>query len=97
MPLKASASNSTFARVWHIVECLKDVFKPDYIVVQCGTDGLSGDPNRIWNWGLGSSEGSLGWCVGQIINHWGGKKLLLGGGILRGNLSFFTVNLSFLF
>ncbi|KII84681.1 hypothetical protein PLICRDRAFT_179484 [Plicaturopsis crispa FD-325 SS-3] len=79
IPLHRGASNSTFATIWPIIERVKDTFGPDYIVVQCGVDGLSGDPHATWNWSLGG-EGSLGWCLSRIVNDWSGRKLLLGGG-----------------
>jgi histone deacetylase 8 len=59
-------------------------------VVQCGVDGLAGDPCAIFNWSLGPDEGSLGWCIGRVVNEWCGKKVLLGGGsfsLLRGFVS----------
>jgi histone deacetylase 8 len=65
------------------VERARDIFEPDYVVVQCGVDGLAGDPCATWNWSLGGGEGSLGWYVGRIIKEWPGKKLLLGGGRLK--------------
>ncbi|KAJ7484525.1 hypothetical protein FB451DRAFT_1436380 [Mycena latifolia] len=80
LPLRPGASNHTFARAWQCVERVHAVFNPDYIVVQCGVDGLAGDPCAIFNWSLGPAEGSLGWCVGRIVNEWRGKKVLLGGG-----------------
>jgi histone deacetylase 8 len=61
---------------------VKDAFEPDYVLIQCGVDGLAGDPCAIWNWSLAAAEGSLGWCIARIVNEWGGKKLFLGGGIL---------------
>ncbi|KAG0706890.1 hypothetical protein DFH29DRAFT_898822 [Suillus ampliporus] len=79
VPLKAGASNKTFTRIWPIVERVKDIFRPDFVVVQCGVDGLAGDPMATWNWSLGG-EGSLGWCIHHIVHEWQGKKLLLGGG-----------------
>jgi histone deacetylase 8 len=89
VPLKAGASNPTFKRIWQLVEDVRSVFDPDYVVIQCGVDGLAGDPFATWNWSLGgpanseksevSEEGSLGWCIHQILA-WPGKKLLLGGG-----------------
>ncbi|CAA7268505.1 unnamed protein product [Cyclocybe aegerita] len=80
IPLKQGASSSTYARIWPLVERVRSVFTPDYIVVQCGVDGLAGDPCATFNWCLGGTEGSLGWCVQRILEEWPGKKLLLGGG-----------------
>ncbi|KAL9709917.1 hypothetical protein Ac2012v2_006977 [Leucoagaricus gongylophorus] len=80
IPLLEGASNKTYATVWHIVEELKDIMEPDYIIVQCGTDALAGDPCATFNWSLGGGEGSLGWCMSRILEKWQGKKLLLGGG-----------------
>ncbi|KAJ6454679.1 hypothetical protein C8R45DRAFT_1111917 [Mycena sanguinolenta] len=80
LPLRPGASNRTFARAWQCVERVRAAFDPDYVVVQCGVDGLAGDPCAIFNWSLGPDEGSLGWCIGRVVNEWGGKKVLLGGG-----------------
>lgn len=80
LPLRQGASNPTFARIWPIVERTRNIFEPDFVVLQCGVDGLAGDPCATWNWSLGSEEGSLGWCIGRVIKEWPGKKLLLGGG-----------------
>ncbi|EGN92545.1 hypothetical protein SERLA73DRAFT_65582 [Serpula lacrymans var. lacrymans S7.3] len=79
LPLRPGASNRTFMRIWPIVERVKNLFEPDYIVVQCGLDGLAGDPMATWNWSL-EGEGSLGWCTSRVVHEWDGKKLLLGGG-----------------
>jgi histone deacetylase 8 len=87
LPLLQGASNPTFARIWPMVERARDIFEPDYVVVQCGVDGLAGDPCATWNWSLGGGQGSLGWCIGRIIEQWPGKKLLLGGGRLNMPLS----------
>ena len=56
----------------------KDAFAPDFVVLQCGADGLAGDPYAVWNWALGG-EGGFGWCAQRICG-WGAKVLLLGGG-----------------
>ncbi|KAF8804773.1 Arginase/deacetylase [Phlegmacium glaucopus] len=79
IPLRRGASNTTYARIWPIVEHIKETLLPDYIVVQCGVDALAGDPCATFNWSLGNCEGSLGWCIQRILD-WPGKKLLLGGG-----------------
>ena len=80
LPLERGASRATFARIWPLIERVKDAFRPDYVVMQCGVDGLAGDPNATWNWSLGDGEGSLGWCVERVCG-WGCKTLLLGGGL----------------
>lgn len=80
LPLARGASDATFHSVWHNVETIKEAFSPDYVVVQCGVDGLAGDPCGIWNWSLGASDGSLGWCINRICRDWKCRTLLLGGG-----------------
>ncbi|KAI9568674.1 hypothetical protein HD554DRAFT_2021839 [Boletus coccyginus] len=79
LPLQQGASCRTFARVWPVVEKIKDTFQPDFFIVQCGVDGLAGDPMATWNWSIGGM-GSLGWCIDRIVHSWSGKKLFLGGG-----------------
>ncbi|KAI0634980.1 histone deacetylase 8 [Trametes polyzona] len=79
LPLECGASNATFARVWPIVDKVKDAFRPDYVVVQCGADGLAGDPYATWNWSLGGEDGSFGSYIDKICR-WGCRVLLLGGG-----------------
>lgn len=78
LPLHAGASCATFARVWRAVDRILETFAPDYIVLQCGVDGLAGDPLGAWNWTLGG-EGGLAWCVQRVIDC-PAKVLLLGGG-----------------
>ncbi|KAG8744939.1 hypothetical protein FRC10_009174 [Ceratobasidium sp. 414] len=58
---------------------------PAYVVVQCGVDGLAGDPHAVWNWDVDvEREGSMGWCTQRVV-HWvrdraGLKAVFLGGG-----------------
>ena len=80
IPLKQGASVKTFHRLWPTIESIKNAFNPDYVVLQCGTDGIAGDPHAIWNWSLGLEEGSMDWCVSQVLNKWGVHVLMLGGG-----------------
>ncbi|THH03103.1 hypothetical protein EW145_g6529 [Phellinidium pouzarii] len=80
LSLKQGASSKTFERVWAIVSAVKDAYRPDYVVLQCGTDGLAGDPHGVWNWSIGEAKGDMNWCVGEVINKWDAKVLLLDGG-----------------
>ncbi|KAJ3544827.1 hypothetical protein NM688_g5698 [Phlebia brevispora] len=68
LPLERGASDTTFHSVWQSVETIKNAFSPDYVVLQCGVDGLAGDPCGIWNWSLDASDGSLGWCVTRVCS-----------------------------
>ncbi|KAI0292584.1 Arginase/deacetylase [Russula brevipes] len=78
LPLHAGASCATFARVWRAIDRVLGAFAPDHIVLQCGVDGLAGDPVGAWNWTLGG-EGGLAWCVQRVLD-FPAKVLLLGGG-----------------
>lgn len=77
--------------MWPIVERIKSIFSPDYIIVQCGVDGLAGDPCATFNWCLDREvEGSMGWCIERVMKEWKGRKLALGGG----NVSHVEINFS---
>lgn len=78
IPLAQGASNTTYKRMFTLIDRTREIFNPDYVVVQCGADGLAGDPYAVLNWSLGG-EGSMGWYIEKIIA-WPGRKLLLGGG-----------------
>ncbi|CCL99398.1 uncharacterized protein FIBRA_01416 [Fibroporia radiculosa] len=80
LPLLRGASDATFARIWPCVERIKHAFQPDFLVIQCGVDGLAGDPNMIFNWSLNNSDGSLGWCIKRVCEEWRCPTLFLGGG-----------------
>ncbi|KAH8100349.1 histone deacetylase 8 [Cristinia sonorae] len=80
LPLARGTSSASFAKIWASVELIKNTFKPDFTVVQCGVDGLAGDPYATWNLSLADGEGSLGWCIDRICSEWACKVLLLGGG-----------------
>lgn len=86
VPLERGATDATFRRVWASVERVKDAFRPGLVVLQCGVDGLAGDPHAIWNWSMCDGEGSLGWCVERVCALWGCKVLMLGGGEFNDNL-----------
>ncbi|KAB5589248.1 hypothetical protein CTheo_7316 [Ceratobasidium theobromae] len=96
IPLGRGTSSPTYARVWVLVERIISAFfcwdveskqeseAPTYLVVQCGVDGLAGDPYAVWNWDIDiEREGSLGWCVQRVMRWVSGNKLkavFLGGG-----------------
>ena len=44
LPLAPGAGDAEFFAAWELAEALLDRFAPEFIVVQCGADGLAGDP-----------------------------------------------------
>ncbi|EUC55380.1 histone deacetylase family protein [Rhizoctonia solani AG-3 Rhs1AP] len=96
IPLGRGTGSHTYARIWSIIERVLGAFfcwdqverdeSPTYLVVQCGVDGLAGDPYAVWNWDIDvERDGSLGWCVQKAMEWVGarGKQLkivFLGGG-----------------
>ncbi|PVG00820.1 Arginase/deacetylase [Serendipita vermifera] len=80
IPLHRGASSQTVETIWQSVEKIRQAFDPQYLIIQCGADGLAGDPMGVWNWEVDPSvAGSMGWCVKRAID-WGCKTILLGGG-----------------
>jgi histone deacetylase 8 len=76
LPLERGTSDATLARVWDTaVEPVRAAFSPDAVLVQCGADGLAGDPCAVWN----VSAAGLGACV-NAARGWGCKLMLVGGG-----------------
>ncbi|KLO16512.1 histone deacetylase 8 [Schizopora paradoxa] len=80
LPLQRGASASTYTRIWHIIEDVQGAFDPDFVIVQCGVDGLAGDPCGMFNWSIDNREGDMAWCIDQVVNKWNRRTLLLGGG-----------------
>ena len=79
IPLKAYPSPKTYADIWPNVQLVKEAFKPDYVVLQLGVDGLPRD--RVGQFGAWAVEGQGGlrWCV-QKIKDWGVPLCVTGGG-----------------
>ncbi|KAL1914788.1 uncharacterized protein VTP21DRAFT_7880 [Calcarisporiella thermophila] len=76
VPLEAGLRGGSMMPFFkRITDAVKENYKPDAVVVQCGADGLYGD--RIAEWNL--SIASFANCVQHIVD-WGKPTLLLGGG-----------------
>lgn len=76
LPLRSGASDSTFVRVvTNVISDVRERYKPDVVVCQCGADGLSGDPLGAWN----LTPSAFVQCV-RLVQSWGLPLLLLGGG-----------------
>ncbi|KAH7980406.1 hypothetical protein HPB49_015749 [Dermacentor silvarum] len=76
LPLRSGASDSTFVRVvTTVIGEVRERYKPDAVVCQCGADGLSGDPLGAWN----LTPDAFVQCV-RLVHSWALPLLLLGGG-----------------
>ncbi|GAA5915983.1 uncharacterized protein JCM6883_006241 [Sporobolomyces salmoneus] len=75
LALESGLGGDALKRVWETVENVRESFGPDAVVVQCGVDGLNGDPCKEWNLSLSD----YGQCITSILE-WNLPTLLLGGG-----------------
>ncbi|KAF9558607.1 Histone deacetylase 8 [Mortierella alpina] len=76
IPLKPGLSGSTLSRIFEeMIEPLYTSYSPEAIVVQCGVDGMAGDPLGKWN----LSTQDYGDCIKRILA-WKKPLLMLGGG-----------------
>ncbi|GAA5969094.1 hypothetical protein JCM3765_003436 [Sporobolomyces pararoseus] len=75
LALEPGLGGESLKRVWETVENVKESFGPDAVVVQCGVDGLYGDPCKEWNLSLED----FGNCISSVLD-WKLPTLLLGGG-----------------
>ncbi|KAK3820021.1 MAG: hypothetical protein J3Q66DRAFT_377616 [Benniella sp.] len=76
VPLKSGLSDSTLVQIFNeMVEPVYAVYKPNSIVLQCGVDGMTGDPLGKWNLTM---EG-YGECLKKVLS-WNKPLMILGGG-----------------
>jgi acetoin utilization deacetylase AcuC-like enzyme len=76
VPLKDGMDDETYLAVFSdVARAVRLAFKPDAVVLQCGCDGLAGDPLGGWNLTQRSFEG----CV-RLVRGWSLPLLILGGG-----------------
>ena len=80
MPLAAYPSSQTYERIYHdCVDPIRLAFKPDYVVLQLGADGLPGDPiGKLGAWSI-EGNGGMAWYAGKV-REWGVPTCVLGGG-----------------
>ncbi|WVQ82090.1 hypothetical protein IAT38_004218 [Cryptococcus sp. DSM 104549] len=83
LPLAAYPSNPTYHNIFtRCIQPIADAWRPDYVVLQLGTDGLPGDRvGQYGNWSV-EGEGGMKWCV-QQVRGWGAKVCVTGGGGYR--------------
>ncbi|KAJ2823736.1 Histone deacetylase 8 [Coemansia erecta] len=76
VPLRHGANDDTFIHIFTAVSAsLFTEFDPEVVVVQCGADGLAGDPHKVFN----LTSASFAQSVESVLK-WQRPVLLLGGG-----------------
>lgn len=76
IPLAVGTSDSSLNRVIEsTVQSLVQAWHPEVVVVQCGVDGLAGDPMAVWNLSAAAYVKTM-----QSVLSWKKPTLLLGGG-----------------
>ncbi|VDL98977.1 unnamed protein product [Schistocephalus solidus] len=79
LPLAEGTGDETWlSTVKPILSALHASLQPSFIVVQCGADGLTSDPHRVFNLSVDQNCAHAG-AVRQVLS-WGLPTLLLGGG-----------------
>jgi len=80
IPLAPFPSSQTYERIYHdCVEPIRLAFKPDYVVLQLGADGLPGDPIGKWGAWSVANPGGMAWYA-ENVRDWGIPMCILGGG-----------------
>jgi acetoin utilization protein AcuC len=86
--LKAGAGDNEFGSAWSRVEAHLEKFKPEFVLFQCGADGLKGDPLAH----LAYSSAAHGHAARRLriaADRFAGGRLMVfgGGGYDRKNLA----------
>lgn len=77
LALHPGLSTPTLLRLFEsCIQPIYEIYQPDAVVLQCGCDGLAGDPCKEWNLDLAG----MGEVVRRVVQGWGKRTLLLGGG-----------------
>ncbi|KAF9114191.1 Histone deacetylase 8 [Mortierella sp. AM989] len=76
VPLKSGLAESTLLKIFdEMIEPLFRAYNADAVVLQCGVDGMTGDPLGKWN----LSMNSYGECLKKVMA-WKKPLIILGGG-----------------
>ncbi|KAF9925436.1 Histone deacetylase 8 [Linnemannia zychae] len=76
IPMKANLSDKSLHKVFdEMIEPLAKQFNPDAVVLQCGVDGMAGDPLGKWNLTMAGYKS----CLTKVMA-WEKPLLVLGGG-----------------
>lgn len=80
IPVRPGADDATFIDAWKRIEDHIAAAEPEFVILQCGADGLAGDPLTHLEYTAASHRMAAASLCRIADRHCGGKLLALGGG-----------------
>jgi acetoin utilization protein AcuC len=80
IPVLPGADDATFLHQWKRIEQLIDGAAPEFVILQCGADGIAGDPLTHLQYSAAAHRRATADLCRIADRHCGGKLLALGGG-----------------
>jgi acetoin utilization protein AcuC len=80
LPLPPGAGDPMFLEAWRLVEAHVEAARPEFLLLQCGADGLEGDPLTHLEYSDKVHEHVARRLCDLADRHCGGRILALGGG-----------------
>jgi acetoin utilization protein AcuC len=80
LPLAPGAGDAQFLRAWEEAERFLDGAAPEFFILQCGADGLAGDPLADLRLSCAAHAHAARRLVALAARHAGGRLMAFGGG-----------------
>lgn len=80
IPMRPGSGDREFGEVWPQVEHHLDKFAPEFIIFQCGADGLNGDPLASLRYSSATHAHAAGGLCALADRHANGRVMAFGGG-----------------
>jgi acetoin utilization protein AcuC len=80
IPLPPGSGDDEFADAWRRAEAHIDAARPELVILQCGADGLAGDPLTHLRYSPAAHRLAASRLCAIADRHCGGRLLALGGG-----------------
>lgn len=83
IPLAPGAGDDAFFEAWDRIEAHIDAAEPEFVMIQCGADGLAGDPLTHLRYTAAAHRRAVSRLCRLADRHCNGRILALGGGGYR--------------
>jgi acetoin utilization protein AcuC len=80
LPLAPGSGDAAFFRAWEAAEAFLERFAPQFFILQCGADGLAGDPLADLRLSPAAHAHATRRLVALAERHAGGRLMAFGGG-----------------